>query len=198
MLGEITPEFDRFFHLAGKSTLKGTQTLLELWRRHPQWPQLTVVQAADNAPSAVPANVRLITEYLADDELQRMQNRHGIHLCPSLSEGWGHYIAEAMSCRAVVVTTDGPPMNELVTSERGVVVPWRQSSPRHLGTNWHVDPHALEASIEKLITTAPSSLTQLGANARGWFENNDAAFSSRFRERVGELLDQAQPIAVNH
>lgn len=177
---DIRPDYDRFFHLAGKSTLKGTSVLLELWARHPHWPELTLVQAAANAPKSVPANVKLITEYLSDDELRRMQNTHGIHLCPSLSEGWGHYIVEAMSCRAVVVTTDGPPMNELVTEDRGIVVPWHRSEPRHLGTNWHVNPDRLARSVDDLIARSTSEKESLGKRARDWFDTNDAAFRSRF------------------
>ncbi|MCM2372208.1 glycosyltransferase [Aporhodopirellula aestuarii] len=187
-LPDVSADYQRFFHLAGKSTLKGTSTLVDVWSRHPEWPELTIVQSASNAPASVPPNVRLLTNYLEDSELREMQNCHGVHLCPSLSEGWGHYIVEGMSCGAVVVTTDGPPMNELVTEERGIVVPWNDSQPRHLGTNWHVDPAALEATIERLLLMPDGEKCRLGANAQQWFEMNHEGFQSRFREVVRELL----------
>ena len=53
--------FDRFqadvrcddrsaLHVAGSSLQKGTRPLLELWRRHPEWPNLTVVQRRESNP----------------------------------------------------------------------------------------------------------------------------------------------------
>lgn len=184
---EIAADYDRFFHLAGKSTLKGTSVLLDLWSRNPQWPKLTIVQSAANAPKETPANVRLISEYLHDSRLRELQNQHGIHLCPSLSEGWGHYIVEAMSCGAVVVTTDGPPMNELVREDRGILVPYNHAESRHLGMNWHVDPSGLSDAIESILAMPDAQKERLGKNAAEWFQDNDAAFRQRFRQLVAEL-----------
>lgn len=184
MLAGRQPDYARFFHLAGRSTLKNTELLVELWRRHPEWPRLTLVQHPDNAPASVPENVDLINRYLADAELQELQNDHGIHLCPSLSEGWGHYIVEAMSCRAVTLTTDAPPMHELVGPDRGVLVSHSRSEPRHLGRNFFADPAALESEILALISMPIESKQQLGNAARRWFEMNQLEFLSRFSRLI--------------
>ena len=34
-LEDCRPDYGRFFHLAGRSTLKNTEVLLDLWQRHP-------------------------------------------------------------------------------------------------------------------------------------------------------------------
>ncbi len=178
------PDYGRFFHLAGRSTLKNTELILELWEKHPEWPLLTLVQHPENAPKAVPGNVDLVARYLDDDGLRNLQNTCGIHLCPSLSEGWGHYIVEAMSCAAVTVTTAAPPMDELVTQERGITVPFFRSEPRHLGTNFHADPAEMEAAVERLIAMPDAEKRKLGLAGREWFLENDNTFCHRLAGAV--------------
>jgi hypothetical protein len=187
----VAMDYGRFFHLAGRSTLKNTGLLLDLWKKHPEWPRLTLVQHPDNAPSSVPGNVELVSRYLPDEELRKLQNACGIHLCPSLSEGWGHYIVEAMSCRAVTVVTDAPPMNELVDSSRGIMVPFRSSEPRHLGQYFHVDPTRLEEVITSLISESAENKQRLGKAARSWFEKNQSEFTMRVAGILSDLGDQA-------
>jgi len=177
-----------FFHLAGRSTLKGTATLLSVWEKHPEWPRLTLLQHADNAPTSVPDNVHLITDYLPDKEIIRLANEHLFHLCPSESEGWGHYLVEAMSCRAVVITTDAPPMNELVTPARGLLAKWKGSEKRHLGTNFFVDPNSLEEQIETALNLPAKEVARLGNSARTWMLENDTTFRTRLTNRLDQLI----------
>ncbi|MDB4713394.1 glycosyltransferase [bacterium] len=178
-------------HLAGRSTLKGTETVLELWKKHPEWPTLTLLQHKDNAPDEVPKNVNLISDYLSDEDIIKLVNEHPIHLCPSLSEGWGHYIVEAMSCGATVITTDGPPMNELVQADRGILVDAPETEPRHLGTNFKVDPKGLEAAIERATTMSQEDLDLLQLKARTWMLKNHKDFEVRFPELVSSLISSS-------
>jgi len=55
-------------------------------------------------------------------ELAALQLGSGIHLCPSEREGYGLYIAEAMAAGALVIATNHPPMNELVTNATGLLI----------------------------------------------------------------------------
>ena len=183
----ISPDYQSFLHLAGRSTLKGTQTILELWKKNPSWPKLTMIQCKENAPSEVPDNVHLITDYIAHEEIKQLLNSHGIHLCTSSSEGWGHYIVEAMSCKAVVVTTDGPPMNEIISPERGILVPWHRQKPRHLGINWHIDPDKLEQNINELLLMSVEKKRRYGQKAREWFEKNNALFMKSLPEQIMKI-----------
>lgn len=180
-------KLEPFLHIAGGSTLKGTEDILALWAEHPEWPELTLLQKHENAPKTVPSNVRLLTTYLTDRQVRFLQNRCGIHLCPSRAEGWGHYIVEAMSTGAVVVTTDAPPMNELVTEKCGVLVGWNRSASRHLGTNYYVDRQALENAISRLLDTPIQHKMAVGAAARSRFE----AIEEDFRQQSEVLFGNA-------
>ena len=180
----VTRKPRSFLHLAGKSSLKGTDAVLQIWERHPEWPQLTLVQSKKNGAKHTPANVHRLSLYLSNEDIRRVMNEHEVHLCPSLSEGWGHYIAEALSCGNCVLTTDAAPMNELVTKSRGILVSWHRSAPRHLGTNYWVNEEDLEEKILALVNGLNEDDRLKAMKGREWFEEN----ARRFQETlVSEL-----------
>lgn len=179
------PRERAFFHLAGRSQNKGTERLLALWRRHPEWPRLTVVQNPRTAqPGAAAANIDHCVDYLDDAELQRLQNAHAFHLCPSETEGFGHYIVEAMGLGALVITLDAPPMHELVTPERGLLVAAGRTGTQNLATTYFFDEASMEAAVARALALDDAAIARLGDAARAWFESNDAAFRTRLDAAV--------------
>jgi glycosyltransferase involved in cell wall biosynthesis len=184
-LDETVPKnWNSFFHLAGGSTLKGTEDVIELWSRHPEWPELVLVQRDPHPKAAAIANIRVVSGYITDAQLKELQNSCGIHLCPSRSEGWGHHLVEALSVGAVTVTTDGPPMNEHVSPDCGLLIPYGRTEPRHLGTNYLVDLSAMEKVVETLIRMDASEMQRLGSAARRRFLEIDAGFRTRLAEAL--------------
>ncbi|MBB3226412.1 glycosyltransferase involved in cell wall biosynthesis [Luteibacter sp. Sphag1AF] len=182
------PRKHAFFHGPGRSGNKGTQALLRLWAKHPEWPMLNVVWRRKRVNlDTVPPNVTLLREHISDDDYRRMQNEHRFHLCPSQTEGYGHYIAEAMSCGAVVITLDAAPMNELVTPERGVLVAARQGGTQDLATLYAFDDASMEAAIEHCLSMDEQTTAALGQAARQWFEDNRASFPARLQEALVAL-----------
>lgn len=135
----IARDYSRCLHVAGRSQQKGTETLLRVWQRHPDWPVLTVVSQNPELGLGISAPNIVRLGFVADNELRFLQNVCGIHLCPSEAEGFGHYLVEAMGCGAVVLTTDAPPMNELVADGRGVCVAYAGTRPQSLGVNFYVE-----------------------------------------------------------
>ena len=185
---------DGVLHVAGRSLQKGTGALIRAWLRHPEWPTLTVVQRPPHPghrlwhPSA--PNIRYLSEYLPDEEVRLLQNTIGLHACPSEAEGFGHVLVESLSCGAILITTDAPPMDELVRPDRGILVPYSSTAPQGVGTRYLVDEPALERALAQALALPPEQREQLGQRGREWFEDNDRAFRARLTEVLFGALSQ--------
>lgn len=186
-----------FFHLAGRSGAKRTRLVLETWARHPEWPTLTVVQHPHMARfSPTAANIVHRIDYVDDAELRHLQNENLFHLCPSETEGFGHYLVEALSVGAVTLTTDAEPMNELVTAERGVLIPFSRTEPQQLATRYQVGVDALEAAVEAALALTDEDIASRSRAARAFFLSNDAAFRDRLVQTVTAMAAKATPAAA--
>jgi glycosyltransferase involved in cell wall biosynthesis len=180
----VPKDYGACVHVAGTSLQKGSAIVNEVWLRHPEWPVLTLHWHEPTARPVPGRNVLCVTSYVDERTLRETQNRCGIHLCPSEAEGFGHYLMEAMSCASVVITTDAPPMNELVQTDRGILVGYRHKAPQAAGTNYYVDPAKLEEAISGVFAMNPSEREKLGRRARVWFLENDRLF----RQQLWEVL----------
>jgi glycosyltransferase involved in cell wall biosynthesis len=180
-------------HLSGQSAVKGSEAVVDAWSRHPEWPELTVVRRAkryggEAAPPLAPLpNVRYETDFVPDERLRELQNQCEVHVIPSQAEGYGHVIGEAMSCAAVVVTTDAPPMSELVTPDRGVLVKVARSEPMRRSMRNFVDVGDLEAKLTWVFGLSADRRAELGRNAREWYEAQDRRFELALRGFLDEL-----------
>lgn len=186
------PRERQFFHLAGKSPLKGTDRLVALWQRHPEWPTLTLVQSRrTDAPIPAAPNISVRREYLTDEELRRLQNSSAFHLCPSETEGWGHYIVEGLSVGAVVLTVDAAPMNELVTGDRGVLAPCSATGRKRLAATYQFDEAGTAKAIESMAAMDAARLKALAEAGRDWYRTNKRGFARRLERGVHDALSES-------
>lgn len=182
-----------FFHGPGRSGNKGTEALLKLWAENPHWPTLTLIWRRKRMDlREAPANVNWIRDFIDDNEYRRLQNAHRFHLCPSQTEGYGHYLVEAMSCGAVVVTLDAEPMNEMVTPERGVLVSAIPTGTQRLSTLYGFTEVAMREAIQRCIAMTESQAELLGQAARDWFLMNNQAYPQRLKVIAAELATNAR------
>lgn len=176
-----------FFHLAGRSPVKGTEVLLEAWRRRPDWPKLVVVQGRKTArPGPVADNIEHRIGHIEDGELRRLQNTYPFHICPSEAEGFGHCLAEAMSVGAVTVTVDGEPMNELIEPGHGVLIAPARVGQLGLAKRYYVDVEGVDKAVDGLLALPASEREAMGARARCRFQAMDLAFRQRLVEEARE------------
>jgi glycosyltransferase involved in cell wall biosynthesis len=94
---------------------------------------------------------------------------------------------EAMSCGAVVITTDGAPMNELVARDRGVLVRTARAEPMRLGTSHFVDPDDLDRQIARVIAMRIEERQAIGDQARRWYRAQCAAFRAAMETFLIEI-----------
>lgn len=109
---EVEKDFHKFIHIPGKSPYKNTNGVITVWEKHPEWPLLTIIGRQGTVRKTKAKNINVISRFLDEQELRVIMNNHGVHICPSAHEGFGHYLNEARSTGAVVMYTDAPPMNE--------------------------------------------------------------------------------------
>jgi hypothetical protein len=147
----ITPNFNSFIHIAGKSEQKGTIAILNVWQKHPEWPLLKVISRREEHLEYQAENIEFITEFLTEYQLKTLINQCGVHLCPSESEGFGHNIVEAMSANSIVVTTNAPPMNELIHPDEICLVNYNKTDKRYFSELFFIDKSHFEAKIIQLI-----------------------------------------------
>ena len=186
---QVPRDRTKFFHSCS-SQFKGTERLLDTWKKHPEWPELVaVINHNERIPADFAApNVRAIRTALPFDEVKRLQNTSVFHLCTSEAEGFGHYIMEAMSCRAVVLATDGPPMNELVQPSRGLLIDCLdEHPPMRFSHRYLFKPESLEARVEEALKFDQASIDRLGTAARHFYLENDRFFRRRLIEILEDL-----------
>lgn len=132
-------------HLAGGSSGKGTNAVVEAAALIPHVPIRIVKHMRPSRH--LPANVTWTPHRMEEKDFREMQ-RAPIHLCPSTYEGFGHYINEARSMGATIVTTGAEPMMELVNERFGFLCPVAREDPNHMAMDKHVDVAHLAKCIE--------------------------------------------------
>ena len=120
-----------------------------------------------------------IHEFLSDKEYSVLTNQVGIHICPSMIEGYGHYINEARAKKAVILTTNSPPMNELIQDPSFLIhVEKKENAKKVMNIQYQydtgievsfIDKKDLAKKIEKVLQVYPSNV---GEENRKQFEKD--------------------------
>lgn len=171
------------YHFAGMSTQKGTQPIENLWINNLHLPPLYLVKTIPNE-QLNKHNVFQINGYAHPDTLKLVENMCGLHLCPSETEGFAESLLEAMSTEAVVLTTDAPPMTELITDPR-CLIGYNNTGTQYYATLYYVDPLRLDAMLNYILRLPESELIKIGKSNRQIYLNNDAYF----KKSLAEIFD---------
>tara|TARA_Y100000389_G_scaffold201059_1_gene242856 strand:- start:4338 stop:5297 length:960 start_codon:yes stop_codon:yes gene_type:complete len=182
---------DEWLHVKGVSRLKQSQVLLETWIDHPEWPTLHIVCNGNSdrngflnipIPARISNNIILHQKTLSMETLKELMNTCSYHICPSLVEGFGHYIHEGMSTGATVVTTNGYPMNEIVETS-WCRINSKSSIPIRLGTGFYVNKKDIEDCVNNIVR-----FKLFDHNTRMNWETRLKAFEININEYILSML----------
>jgi hypothetical protein len=215
----------RFLHTVGGSYWKGTRQVLECWLSRPDLPPLDLYihkwaydgmfHGQYEARLEKATNVKLTTDEVDPLTFGRTVAEASFFLCPSISEGFGHYMNQARASGGVIITTDLQPMNELVTDDMGIRVSARRisdskqflggrSKNKHGLQNMpgmvaHFTGRALCDTVDKLIRdTDAEQRAQMAETARRQYHEDTKFFARAMRElRVLARADVSAAPAVS-
>ncbi|MCU1384014.1 MAG: glycosyltransferase family 1 protein [Acidobacteria bacterium] len=178
--------WDMALHVGGWNPHKGTAAVFDAWSQHPDWPQLTIVS---QLPMSMPGyrNIQQLATRITNRRMGRLQNGCAIHVCPSEVEGFGHTLMEALSCGAVIVTTDAPPMNELVSPDEGFLVPHVGTAALGASTRFLVDREHLAHVLARVWRDGAAGVRARRDAARARYERTRASFQTRFAQLLREI-----------
>lgn len=171
-----------YLHLAGSSDYKGSKTIKSVWSKHPNFPFLTLIKQGWNKQNL--NHLKIVNQYIPIKSLIKLQNSSMVHLCLSETEGFGHYIMEAMSTGAVVLTTNAPPMNEFIKHPE-CLIEANSHYKQQLANCYQVDPEDCALKIQNLQKLTKKELKKIGkSNRKRFLKINDT-----FRKNLKYLIN---------
>lgn len=168
------PRYKRMIHLAGRSPLKSTHTLIQAMALIPDIP-LTIYRPT--GLHNLPANVSHTRAILTPDAVIEAQNEALIHVLPSQYEGFGHAINEAACVGANIVTTNHAPMNTFGAKYLCPVMSYKRQNLASLAI---ITPQHLAQTIRQ----AWEEVAAPDPEARKEWQRRDEAFNLTFTEVI--------------
>ena len=162
----------KFAHFAGKSNAKGT---IEVEKAMQSSVKVDVFR--HNRPS----------DRIDDFTFMHLFNKYLFHVCPSYYEGFGHYINEAKSVGAIIITTNAPPMNELVSGSFAFGVSCKPSHRQNLAQMYQPSINDLAETLTMANSLNKENIMTLSNRARQSFLDNDKFFKEKIIETIKSL-----------
>ena len=190
-----------FFHSAGMSKRKGTNILVEAFIRGELYrdskliihSQLDVFQQFGYSPKVLKANnIEVIEKTVSAPGLYHLGD---VYVYPTTLDGLGLTMYEALSCGLPVVTTDCPPMNEVVNKDVGYLVNVEKLYCRNDGYYWPVSLVSEDSLIEAMrFYVENQSMMETFKNRARSYAEDKLDWKARYQQineifLASELLD---------
>jgi len=184
-----------FLHSAGEHHWKQTDAIIKCWNAHPELPLITITcteqcyRSISNLLNKNTKNILLYSYLLPFEKFVEIKNKIGIHLCPSVVEGFGHYINEARKVKSFVITSDLAPMNELITKDTGYLIKCSDIRKKKNGTDLcFIDPEEIYKAVVNVINMNIDERKNMTEKAYKDFEEDSAFFENAIKELLLEVI----------
>ena len=170
----------KFLHTAGKSETKGTKSVYRAFSDY-RHPDLLITTSKPQGWLQSNKYVTVSNTRLTDHNLKLVQNSFLFHVCPSEYEGFGHYINEALSCSAIVITTNAAPMNEVCKSDFSILCPAHVYRKMGIVDTWAVQPDFIHQAIEVCNSLTSEEIKVMSKKARLAYEQGKKEFETNLK-----------------
>jgi len=180
---ENIPKRKIYLHIGGGSQTKNSDIVFDTWLKSDIKENL--IFCRNNHYDKFSQDKNNIIKYfkrLSDIELTEIQNTCTFHLCTSQYEGFGHYINEAKSMGAVIITTDAAPMNELITDDFGILIKAKKLKQMSLAELYTFDNESLIDAVERCNSLSNKMIKEMSKNARESYLSNDKYFKNQLKQ----------------
>ena len=166
-----------FIHVAGKSLTKGTEYVIKAYERCKDLPKCYLLSS-----KTWKTNGNLIpVSRLQINEFKKIINSNLFHLCPSVYEGWGHYIHEALGVGNIVLTTNHPPMNEFIKQN---LIKISNKGTLELAETGIPSVDSIIEEIKNAMNLSDSQIKEIGDKNREDFLNRNKRFEIFIKSRI--------------
>lgn len=176
-----TTKIRKFLHTAGKSETKNTKAVYQAFTNYhhlSQWNNESLLITTAKPQGWLQPNdyVAVSNSRLSEKNMQTVQNTFQFHVCPSEYEGFGHYINEALSCGAIVITTNAAPMNELCRPDYSILCP--AFKHRHMGIveTYGVHAESIHNAVEVCESLTDDQIDAMSMKSRAAYEQGKKEF----------------------
>ena len=173
-------DYHTILYLAGAHQFKNTDAVIKCWLKYDNLPNIIIgcyenciktqleqyITKEEYEKITTKNNVKFISNKVDYNDVVIMKYYYAIHLCPSMQEGFGHYINEGRITKSCVITTDLPPMNELIDNHSGILINCDAVIPKDNGAEiCIIEPNTLAKIIQEVMILPESVINDYGLKA---------------------------------
>lgn len=189
-------------HLAGKSRFKMTDVIYKVWEKNPKYPNITITcykscyrnltQYANIKNLNKLTNLKLYNERISNDVFFNIVSKAECYLCPSYMEGYGHYINEGRGNAAFIITTNGPPMNELIDNTCGILI---DAEPKYLNISgfkyarsFYINENSLKNAMDRYMNLSKEEKKNMRRESYIRFKNDEDFFKIKMKKFYKKIM----------